>query len=1631
MPGFLGDIYSPPGVYVRTLFENPVATTIAGLKIPVLLGTGNEILSRNGFEVIRGSSSTVDQKVPEEDVAGRAVDQITLTGEVILGEFDGERTKFQVRNFPIVSGDGSGTTTNDRGSVSVTVNGRPSVVLSVDGARGIVEITSPPLLSDEVRVTYYFNRTDTLITDNLSDQVTEDRALVRGEIGVTPITGTYTFVTGVNDELVVTVDQEAAHTITLPAGDFTPSQVAALINGQPTGSLAASAFTNNEGLVAVQLTADNDILIGEGSANGVLGMPAGFSTSRNRTFFTFHGPIVDGTNGGTTTTDTSKVVVKVNNIQVIPTSVDGANRAITLPYAPAPGDLVVVTYWFNTWQDTFDYLDNVNVVEVTRAGITPDRNDYIEGVDFILKDDRIFWGTSFLVSSGETTAGSIPFGENQVSGLLIDSKIYLAPTTPVVDTSVIPAADSRTQFQLPFQPTTGNGRNTVLDADLFSTISNDRVDLATSRPDLVTAYWGYDLQDAVDRGPVTVVKVDPDTSTITLQDPIPAGASVWATFYYNILVDQTYVLSVDNPGSTGFGTYTIQDLDGFDLFDVQFGTKSAGLAGFDIQFPRGSELFPDTQFVGGTPVEEIVTVTFANREDTPAKYSIPGPDPYYTITGESDHARILIDAADTAAGAAGVDISDPLGAGLGFVAHLMGDEVVYDAPSGGTTYDIDANNSEITLTVDGVLMTASTGVVVGGTVVDYANAINTASSAVGNEPEYSGATRFTSSVTIVAAEYDQLTMHYTGSASGVSGNWTITLTPGTYNSVNDLVTEINVQLATINGGGGLNGTVNCTANTLGQLTFDLTRAGGDATGFLEFIDNAAPASDFAILAGLDTDAATAGAQTKLIAGLIARTYSTPVAGERKHDRLILRNRLLPGSGSISYFHNAAQTELRVGGAPDPIFTGLRTGDYGLAGFQATVKPATLLGLIGLAGGQATGFADARDSQPLVTFYDGSGVDAANNVFKFTMDGTAVTVVFTASGSGTATPLGPDTIATTVLEQLQAAMVLAGLPATSAVQEGAAIRLISPSTGLSSRITIGDGNANGTLGFTDGAVANRTNVDVREIASALMQHNSAAVATAINTWILPTATYFAAEAFAWFETDAVGAEYLYLQSQSLGITSSIAWAEPTADSVLLPGTGLLATVGDGAIGETGLSGFYVTSTDPADGSGTANTSVLNSGVGQDGFVGQTYQDDVTGLMFTILEREGGGNYPAGESFSFLISKTFVTDTNIPTRAIPGLELLVSNTSGMTAGDTALVQTFEKGGFEPAVGDSYYVSYNYVKRDFDQKLYTKLSAIEAEFGTVSPNNPVSLGAYLMLINGAVVIGIKQVQKDDGLDTASLSTWLEAIDDLARPFPGTAVDPDVIVPLKGNDGNFFNYLSQHLDIQSSVRFAKERTAIVGLAPITNPEEAGNIAQSIGRTRFRLVYPDSALLTLQDFLGNQTQYVVEGFYIAAALTGAIVDPAYDVASPWTNRRLRGFDQLGRTLDAVQANQVAVRGVTVILDDPPIIKVRQGLTTDMTNILTQLPTIIQIADDVQQQSRKVLDRFIGVKFISGILNQVEGVLASMFKEFVRANIVKAYTNIQAVPDPDNPTSADIEAFYSPVFPLLYLLLTYNLRSSL
>ena len=1818
---FPGSVYAPPGVYTQTLYEDPIQGLAGSVRLPLIIGTGSELLFQSALELVRGSSSSVDQRVVQEDETGRAVISVSDTGVVTRGSFDGELTRVQTKHYPIVSGQGTGTTATDAASVNVTINGSPVVVLAIEGASGILTLSVSPASTDEVKVTYYYNRTDTLITDTLSEQITPDAPEILGALGEN-----YVVIADVSDTLSFTVDSSATVDVTLtasPASGWTAAQVATFINAAATGTtLVASTTVDNFGNTVLHLTADRGILVGTGTANTVLGLTAAYDTARNKVFYTFQSPIVDGSDGGVTTTDPADVTVKVGGTQVIPTAVDGQTGAVTLPFAPEVGTTVTCQYYFNHWQDTYDYLAHRGITDITLCGLTPDRSDYTDGADFILKDDKILWGTSTLTASGVNTSGSTYFDSTQISTSLVDTRQYLGACTAVT-------ATSNKGFKLPLQPTTGNGRDTPLGATTYAEVANGRLDLPTDRPDLVYAYWGYTVEDALNRGRVEVVRVDSDSSTLTLREPVPMGATVYATFYYNTLVDMAYTLTSATEGASGVGTYTIMDENGVALLTPEFGSKSALLSTVTVEFPSGSERTPDcrfeppfttTSFTGA--VEEDVTIEFAVQDATLAKYAVASAGPYYPVTGASDNLLITLDGT-----ARTIDLTNPDRSTVttfafanpkGFRASLVGDEIVYDAagfatgtitvggvPAAGVAtllidattltegvgwangVDVDATATAIAAgittfvtTVSAVAIgsvvhitaatagtagnaiatsspsadaafTFSAATLAGGTVLGTALAVTAATNAIDMEldgglgsaklvqaqvnagagqkaedivgainraafgefdaalgggattiilgadasdvdnyyvgweikvtagaasgdkrevtayngttkvatvaawsgtpvitdtyyiydpdtcPSITGATRFLNAATLGSGGFDDIILSYVGLTSGVTAITTAALpiAAATYNTVSDLVTAAQVAMdAAILAAGFAADTleIDVSADTSGRIVLTMKQAPADTTGaMLSVVANATPADDFMVLAGFDLDA-VGGDQTALMNVPVATEITSLTAtttGVTPYDRIWIRNRICPGNLQTATHLTDSQfgldqCQLKMLGGTGAGAAGLTANEVGLAGITGTMQPPTLFGEVGLSGGQ-----DASDDVVAELFADG-GTTPQNNVFKMMFEGEDVTIVFTdsaggliAAGASADVPLGPVTDANSILGQIDAAMTAAGVTG-SVAQEGCGIRLRGGTTAAAASIVIGTANANDVLGFSDGDVGYRTVVETEVVVSAMM----AAFANWTNVGGIAKTV-----------TDDVNAKYLYIESlgtAGLGALSSVVFGAAASDSALRPGVGLGVAVGDGNTGEAAIDGFFVTSTDTVNGSGTANTSDLNGGVGQDGNVGETYRDLVTGFTFSILPRAGGGSYPTGGTISFTVRSAVTTDSNLPVNTLPGVELTVSNTSGVTAGDTAIVSTYEKGGNQPSVGDVYYVSYDYAKQDFSPALYTKLSSIQAAYGANSPNNPVSLASYFAVLNGAVLLAVKQVQKDsdstaDGtFDMASEAAFISAIDDVQGSLPG-GLYPDMLVPLKGDSTTFFQYVAMHCDIQSSIRYRAERTAICGYSAGTQPRDAGTIAQAVSRSRMRLLYPDIATLSLSRADGTTDTYLVDGTYVAAAWAGNRASPNIDVATPWTRGRIFGFDELARTLDAVQQNQVAVRGVTVFGQRQSIIECRHGLSTDMTNVLTKTPTVVTIADEVQRQARATLDKFIGTKFLPSVTGQIEGQLSNTMKKLVQASIINAFTGVSAGVSPDDPTVAEVEAYYQPIFPLLYIVVTFNLRSTL
>lgn len=1420
--------YAPPGAYVQTTNEPLLASLSAGLRIPAIIAVGQEDLEQLNLEMVRGSSSVMDTKAVAEDMAGRWVVDSTNPLNPTLGLSTGVQTKLKVRNFPIVSGDGSGTTTNDTSKVTVFVNNVPVAVGAVKGSTGEITLQVPPSAAASVKVTYFWHRGDTAFTDVLSDQVSTTAAEL-----VAPAAENYVIVANVNDVFRLKVEG-ISYAVTFAAGSTSAVGLKTQIDSLVIPNLTTSVFTAPSGSLHLKFSSLQSLEIGSGTANGVLGFLVGQKTTRNQAFRVYQRPIVDGSSAGLTTTDPSKVVVKVNSVQVIPTSVDGANGLVTLPFAPSSGSTVEVSYFANTWQDTFDELPNTFVSAVSRAGIGADRSDYLQGQDFVVVNDelssKVAWGAATSVTSGVSTPNAAVLGSSQILPTLVDDKMYNDTCTRFVDTSVIPSRISDRVFLLSEIPTAGNGRDTPLSTSVFSSLTNGRQDLAMNRPDLLVVHTGRTLLDALGRAAVKVVEVDGLSRKITLKDPVPPDYNAYATYWYNRLGDDTFTVKCVTPGPLGVGQYEVNSsvLDR-DLMQVRFGTKGGGLSE-TVQWPRGVESIPDAMHVGGTPVAETVTVTFSSAAATNAVYTNKGAGPWDLYSTASATWRTILNGGSTLS-------TNLVTATRGYMVSAP------VAISGGniTTTIVASTNDALNITVDGVDL----------------------------------------SVTIPAG----------------------TPTPAA------IATAVN---AVIDGHASFSGT--------------------------------APNNLFAPIAGPGS--------TKTF--FVLRSYSVPAA--------------LPGG-----FDHASYVAIRQGTAEAAL--GLTTfarvdGTPGAVNKAATCVSANAQSYVFVAG--------------------------VNDTFKVKVNG----IVFTATISPSSTT------AANVVSDLNAVISSQGTASVGTLANLNKVRITSTTNLATSSIEILDGNANETLGFNEGDVFSQTKVDPQEVANRLMETANFAV----SAWPTPFATGGVA-----YGVTISGLRYLTIQSVTTGATSSVAFASGS-NSAFNVASGTQITPGvDGDAGEAAQDMFTVTS---SNGLGSAGT----------GTPGKTYTDSRSGLRFTVLPAQDG-SYTASGTFTLLVSTTFKVDSGIPTYALPGLETLVTDMVSVGANDTASVQTFDSSGVEPKNGDIYFISYSYKKVSFAPALYRQYKTIEADFGVASATNRATLGSSLAIQNGSPLVIIKQVLKVPNTNQASSVSFIEALNELRSPLPGN-VKPDVMIPMS-TDSAVYSSLINHVVTSSSMREGKERMGFIGFGSGTEPEAALTIAKAIKTERIVAVYPDAGVVTLLNELGQESEALVDGTFFATALGGAVCSPAIDVATPYTRRRLQGFKRIVRVVDDTLKNQLTLGGLTILDDLDTIIRVRQGVTTDMTSALTRIPTVIQIKDYTQQNTRISLDPYIGQKFLASRTNDVEVTLTNMFLQERQSEIITTWAGVAAGTHPSDPTTINTVAYYVPIFPLEYIQNSFSLRTRL
>lgn len=423
-------------------------------------------------------------------------------------------------------------------------------------------------------------------------------------------------------------------------------------------------------------------------------------------------------------------------------------------------------------------------------------------------------------------------------------------------------------------------------------------------------------------------------------------------------------------------------------------------------------------------------------------------------------------------------------------------------------------------------------------------------------------------------------------------------------------------------------------------------------------------------------------------------------------------------------------------------------------------------------------------------------------------------------------------------------------------------------------------------------------------------------------------------------------------------------------------------------------------------------------------GQTYIDSLTGFTITTPANLSNGTlvYEVNPLFSVKTTSEY---------GLFGLKLDVGFTgANVVSGDTAVVTALNMvNEEEPAVGTIYTVTFDKARTDFSPKYITNRNDLVNILGPRTQGNRLHIGADLAFANGASAVIIKQIPKVAGGTDASVADYIAAIDVFDEPM-SNGVRPSLMQPLS-SDPQVTNYLKVSNATQSSIRYRNERMSYFGFRIGTTPDTVINRVRSLASELLVAVYPDGGFITVRDDSNTyDIQVQVGGEYVAVAMAGLDASPAQDIATPLTNKTLAGFSKLSRALTTVVASQVANAGTTVLEYIPGgTVRVMMALTTDTTSVLTRDPRIVGVSQFVQKGVRNTLDPFIGKKNLPGLTGDIETTLKQFFASLISQQLIAGVQGISAVVNSADPSTVDVTAYYSPVLPLNWIVVTLNLRS--
>jgi hypothetical protein len=344
-----------------------------------------------------------------------------------------------------------------------------------------------------------------------------------------------------------------------------------------------------------------------------------------------------------------------------------------------------------------------------------------------------------------------------------------------------------------------------------------------------------------------------------------------------------------------------------------------------------------------------------------------------------------------------------------------------------------------------------------------------------------------------------------------------------------------------------------------------------------------------------------------------------------------------------------------------------------------------------------------------------------------------------------------------------------------------------------------------------------------------------------------------------------------------------------------------------------------------------------------------------------------------------------------------------------------------------GENVQVAYQYTEKSyFEPTIFYDYDDVKSAYGepfnsvTGQVQSELTLGAKFAFLNGAFQVICVAV--DPAVPGSATSeeyvTALKKLEDQALV--------SVIVPCTGLY-ELHQKVAEHVEFQSARRF--ERRAILGRdGTVTSISSATRItnAQELSNQRILLVSPDrftyySAEINNSVKLGGQ--------YMAASLAGQTVRRS--AAQPLTHKNITGWTDIAADPPQTEGekNLETQNGLAVVEKTRrQLIRVRHGVTTDPTDLLSREWSIIGQQDAMTYRVRDYLENanLIGQPIYPYTLVNVKSSAEAALQSLIRDGLLVDYTGLKVRQLLINPDVIEVSYSWLPAFPLNYIVVRFG-----